>query len=91
MQQGTWHRGFTAVMLMAMGLGWAVPSWARALEAPIFVLNSLDATVSVIDPYQLQLSPDMRWFDVASKTVVRQIKVGRSPHGVWTLDHVARR
>lgn len=203
MHQGTWRRGFTAVMLM--GLGLAVPSWARALEAPIFVLNSLDATVSVIDPanhtetkrldlgkepHHVYLSPDersllvgltgdsvveaydvsqapprlikrirtgagahafrawgdqrhllvsnrvantisrldmqtlevvdtypapggpdcmelsadrktlmatSRWarklsfIDVASKTVVRQIKVGRSPHGVWTLDHVARR
>jgi len=28
--------------------------------------------------------------DVASQQVVRQVKVGRSPHGVWTLDHVQR-
>ncbi len=28
--------------------------------------------------------------DIASKKVVRQIDVGRSPHGVWTLDHAAR-
>ena len=28
--------------------------------------------------------------DVASRQVVRQINVGRSPHGVWTLDHAAR-
>ncbi|MDB5886770.1 MAG: beta-propeller repeat protein [Polaromonas sp.] len=28
--------------------------------------------------------------DVASRKVVRQINVGRSPHGVWTLDHAAR-
>lgn len=28
--------------------------------------------------------------DIASKKVVRQIDVGRSPHGVWTLDHVSR-
>jgi YVTN family beta-propeller protein len=28
--------------------------------------------------------------DVASRQVVRQIKVGRSPHGVWTLDHAQR-
>ncbi len=33
----------------------------------------------------------LSFIDVATKTVVRQIKVGRSPHGVWTLDHVARR
>ena len=28
--------------------------------------------------------------DVASRQVVRQINVGRSPHGVWTLDHAPR-
>ncbi|MET4575305.1 YncE family protein [Ottowia thiooxydans] len=28
--------------------------------------------------------------DVASQKVIRQIPVGKSPHGVWTLDHVAR-
>jgi YVTN family beta-propeller protein len=29
--------------------------------------------------------------DMAQRKVVRQVKVGRSPHGVWTLDHVGRR
>jgi YVTN family beta-propeller protein len=28
--------------------------------------------------------------DVATRTVVRQVSVGRSPHGVWTLDHAPR-
>lgn len=28
--------------------------------------------------------------DVASRKVVRQVNVGKSPHGVWTLDHAAR-
>ncbi|MEO7399396.1 MAG: YncE family protein [Polaromonas sp.] len=28
--------------------------------------------------------------DVASRKVVRQVNVGRSPHGVWTLDHAKR-
>ncbi len=28
--------------------------------------------------------------DIASRQVVRQIKVGKSPHGVWTLDHAGR-
>ena len=28
--------------------------------------------------------------DVASRQVVRQVNVGRSPHGVWTLDHAQR-
>lgn len=29
--------------------------------------------------------------DIAARTVVRQVPVGRSPHGVWTLDHAPRR
>ena len=28
--------------------------------------------------------------DTVSRKVVRQIKVGKSPHGVWTLDHAPR-
>jgi YVTN family beta-propeller protein len=28
--------------------------------------------------------------DIAARKVVRQIKVGKSPHGVWTLDHAPR-
>ena len=28
--------------------------------------------------------------DVASRQVLRQVSVGKSPHGVWTLDHAQR-
>ncbi len=28
--------------------------------------------------------------DIASRKVVRQVNVGKSPHGVWTLDHAPR-
>lgn len=28
--------------------------------------------------------------DLETKQIVRQVKVGKSPHGVWTLDHAAR-
>lgn len=28
--------------------------------------------------------------DTTSRTVVRQVNVGKSPHGVWTLDHAPR-
>ena len=28
--------------------------------------------------------------DIAHKSVVRQVNVGKSPHGVWTLDHAPR-
>ncbi len=32
----------------------------------------------------------LTFIDVQTKKVVRQIDVGRSPHGVWTLDHAGR-
>jgi YVTN family beta-propeller protein len=28
--------------------------------------------------------------DTVTKKIVRQVKVGKSPHGVWTLDHMPR-
>jgi YVTN family beta-propeller protein len=28
--------------------------------------------------------------DVPSRQVIAQVPVGRSPHGVWTLDHAPR-
>jgi YVTN family beta-propeller protein len=28
--------------------------------------------------------------DIAARKVVRQVPVGKSPHGVWTLDHAPR-
>ena len=28
--------------------------------------------------------------DIGTRQVVRQVQVGKSPHGVWTLDHAAR-
>ena len=32
----------------------------------------------------------MTVIDTETRTVVRQVRVGKSPHGVWTLDHAAR-
>ncbi|MBK6471840.1 MAG: YncE family protein [Betaproteobacteria bacterium] len=32
----------------------------------------------------------LSFIDIEEKKVVRQIMVGRSPHGVWTLDHAPR-
>jgi YVTN family beta-propeller protein len=32
----------------------------------------------------------MTMIDTSTGAVVRQVKVGKSPHGVWTLDHAAR-
>ena len=43
-----------------------------------------------------QILVSSRWIrkltiiDVASRKVVHQVKVGKSPHGVWTLDHAPR-
>jgi YVTN family beta-propeller protein len=33
----------------------------------------------------------LTFIDIEKKQVVRQVPVGRSPHGVWTLDHASRR
>ncbi len=54
-------------------------------------------------PDCMDVSPDgrtiyvaSRWakkmtvIDTQTKKVVRQVNVGKSPHGVWTLDHAAR-
>ena len=32
----------------------------------------------------------MTMIDIATRQVVRQIKVGKSPHGIWTLNHAPR-
>ena len=32
----------------------------------------------------------LSYIDIETKKVVRQVTVGRSPHGVWTLDHAPR-
>ena len=43
-----------------------------------------------------QIMVTSRWarkltvIDVASRKVVQQVNVGKSPHGVWTLDHAPR-
>ena len=43
-----------------------------------------------------QIMVTSRWarkltvIDVATRKIVRQVNVGKSPHGVWTLDHAAR-
>jgi YVTN family beta-propeller protein len=36
-------------------------------------------------------SRKLTFIDIEKKQVVRQVGVGRSPHGVWTLDHASRR
>ena len=54
-------------------------------------------------PDDMELSPDQRYIYLASRwagkmsvidtqtrKVVRQVTVGKSPHGIWTLDHAGR-
>lgn len=63
----------------------------------------VDNFVAPSGPDDMDLSPDGRFIYVASRwakkltvidtttrQVVQQVKVGRSPHGVWTLDHAPR-
>ena len=62
-----------------------------------------DNYVAPSGPDCMELSADGRYIFVASRwagkmtvidtqtrAVVRQVKVGKSPHGVWTLDHAPR-
>ncbi|MFG6448501.1 YncE family protein [Roseateles sp. BYS180W] len=66
-------------------------------------LKVVDTIVAPGGPDDMELLPDgrtlvytSRWarkltqIDLSTKKVVRQVKVGKSPHGVWTLDHVPR-
>jgi len=54
-------------------------------------------------PDCMDVSADGRWIylssrwarkltviDTHTRQVVRQVKVGKSPHGVWTLNHAPR-
>ena len=49
-----------------------------------------------VTPGGKQIFVTSRWsrkltvIDVATRKVVRQVNVGKSPHGVWTLDHAPR-
>jgi YNCE-like beta-propeller len=44
-------------------------------------------TLLVSSRWARKLTP----IDIEKKQVIRQVAVGRSPHGVWTLDHASRR
>lgn len=57
------------LVLATLGLAAVLAGAARAQTAPIFVLNSLDASVSVIDP--------------ASWTELRRIPTGKEPHHLY--------
>jgi YVTN family beta-propeller protein len=66
-------------------------------------MSVVDNYVAPGGPDCMDLSPDghilyvsSRWIgkmtliDTTTRAVMRQVKVGKSPHGVWTLDHAAR-
>jgi len=63
----------------------------------------VDNYVAPSGPDDMDLSLDGRYIYVASRwakkltvidtttrQIVHQVKVGKSPHGVWTLDHAPR-
>ena len=59
---------------LALAIGWvSAPAWAQSvstsISTPIFVLNSLDASVSVIDP--------------ATWTETKRIATGKEPHHLY--------
>lgn len=66
-------------------------------------MKVVDSFVAPSGPDCMDVTPDGRFIYVASRwagkltvidtttrQVVRQVKVGKSPHGVWTLDHASR-
>jgi len=66
-------------------------------------LSVVDSYPAPNGPDCMDLSPDgqtlyvtSRWarkltvIDIPTRKVVRQVPVGKSPHGVWTLDHAGR-
>jgi YVTN family beta-propeller protein len=66
-------------------------------------MTVVDSFVAPNGPDDMDLSPDgkfiyvvSRWvkkltvIDTTTRKVVRQVNVGKSPHGVWTLDHAPR-
>jgi YVTN family beta-propeller protein len=62
-------RKHALALAAVVGLTCGVAAQARALKSPIFVLNSLDASVSVIDP--------------ASWKETKRIPTGKEPHHLY--------
>ena len=48
--------------------------------------------VSTDGPLSLSVhvGPKMSVVDTVEKKVIKQVPVGKSPHGVWTLQHAPR-
>jgi hypothetical protein len=67
-------------------------TWAVASEMP--APGGPDCMEMLADGRTLLVTS--RWarkltfIDIERRQVVRQVGVGRSPHGVWTLDHAPR-
>ena len=67
------HLSRRTTLVLGLGLITALPAWAQSvatsITSPIFVLNSLDASVSVIDP--------------ATWTETKRIATGKEPHHLY--------
>lgn len=71
---GRLSRLFGSIRAGGFSAGWltlvlALPAWAAPPAAPIFVLNSLDANISVIDP--------------VTYTEIKRLPTGKEPHHLY--------
>ena len=75
-------------------------AYASISKVDYLGMSVVESYAAPSGPDCMDVSPDgrllyvaSRWagkltvIDTVQKTVLRQIKVGKSPHGVWTLDH----
>ncbi len=63
------HQALAALAWLAAGLGWGLATAPAQAAHPIFVLNSQDADISVIDP--------------VSHTVLKRLPTGKEPHHLY--------
>ena len=73
------------------------PSEKEGRETGSFTVVPLTEDMEFVEPnptrLHIQMLPDGRFRAPSPDTrkIVREIPVGASPHGVWTLDHAPRR
>lgn len=64
-----WHVQLGAQLCALGAVLLSAPAWSQGAKPPIFVLNSLDATISVVDPVSLQ--------------ELRRLPTGKEPHHLY--------
>lgn len=64
-----WHAQLGAQLCALGAVLLSAPAWSQGAKPPIFVLNSLDATISVVDPVSLQ--------------ELRRLPTGKEPHHLY--------